>query len=224
MKKKLTEIELAEKVIKWLECQHWDVYQEVQPSGEGPVADLVAIQNNYIWIIEVKQSLSLALLEQASHWLGYAHFVSVAHEKRRKWSKGQNVAAAFMRWKGIGELSIGHRNINMVDELIDAKLHRKVLAYYIRNRLVEEQKTFAKAGNPNGMRWTPYQQTCRNILTLVDEQPGIYLKELIDNLQHHYASNQCARSSLSHWARAGKIKGIRTETDGRYLRFYPSTK
>ena len=159
----MNEIELAEKVIGWLEAQHWDVYQEVQPFDRGSVADIVAIQNNLIWIIEVKCSLSLAVLEQATGWLGFAHFISVAHEQNRKVPKGRDVAKAYMRWKGIGEISVGEYDAH---EIIDAKLHRKI-GNHVKNCLCEEHKTFAKAGNPYGQNWTPYQQTCRAVAALV---------------------------------------------------------
>lgn len=37
----MKETELAKVVIRYLEEMGWDVYQEVQPHAQGPVADIV---------------------------------------------------------------------------------------------------------------------------------------------------------------------------------------
>lgn len=63
MRATVTEQQVAEIVVAWLESLGADVYQEVE-CGTG-VADIVARIGAELWIVEVKTSLSLALLCQA---------------------------------------------------------------------------------------------------------------------------------------------------------------
>ena len=74
--KKLTEVDLAKPVISYLEERGWDVYQEVLIYGK--IADIVATFGKLTWIVEVKTSLSLKLLEQIYAWRGKANFISIA--------------------------------------------------------------------------------------------------------------------------------------------------
>src|SRR3990167_6383616 len=74
--KKLTEVQLAKPIIAYLEERGWDVYQEVFIYGK--VADIVATFGKLTWIVEVKTSLSLKLLEQIYGWRGKFNFLSIA--------------------------------------------------------------------------------------------------------------------------------------------------
>jgi hypothetical protein len=82
--------------------------------------------------------------------------------------------------------------------------------------------TYAPAGNAESLRWTPWRQTCDNLKQAVQKRPGIPFKELVEGLDHHYATVANARASLRHWIAEGKIEGVRLERDGRYLRAYPA--
>lgn len=67
-------------LIRWLQDDGWDVYQEVEtPSG---VADIVAKMSHgkleLVWVIEGKKTMGEAVLHQATHHLRHAHLVSVA--------------------------------------------------------------------------------------------------------------------------------------------------
>src|SRR3990167_11042364 len=73
---KLTEVQLAKPIIAYLEERGWDVYQEVLIYGK--IADIVATFGKLTWIVEVKTSLSLKLLEQIYAWRGRANFLSIA--------------------------------------------------------------------------------------------------------------------------------------------------
>jgi hypothetical protein len=52
-------------------------------------------------------------------------------------------------------------------------------------------------------------------------QPGIGMKELVDNIETHYSSSKTARSVLAKWIQQGVVKGVRAEFEGRALRLYP---
>ena len=214
---------LAELVIKWLESQKWDVYQEVQIETYGKIADIIAVLGNLVWIIECKKSLSLSVMEQAYHWRRYSNFVSVAVQ-RRKGTGGRDFAIKVLRTFNMGLLTVdlGCPLNNKISEIIRPALNRKGLTKRIKEKLLPAHKTFARAGNPDGLRWTPFQQTSISILHEVKKHPGITMTELMDKIHHHYSTESTARSCIAQWAQKGVIKGVGVKRDGRLMRLYPN--
>lgn len=215
------ETEMAKKVIEWLNSQHWEVYQEVKIGSS--IADIVSIQGKLIWIIECKLNFSLDLIGQALEWRRDANFVSIAipKQKRRYISKARRVGYQILRNYGIGLIEIVNLNADINHQKIEPKLNRKPYSKLIKDSLCEKQKYWVPAGTCGGGYWTPFQETCRNVEKIVKTNPGIILKDLIDNLKHHYASDISARASISHWVKKGVINGVEYKKEGRYLRFYP---
>lgn len=216
-----SEVDLAKPVIEYLQNLKWEVYQEVQLYYGSPIADIVAVQHKIIWVVECKKTLSLNLLDQANVWRHYAHYVSVAvpYTRRRR----PQIVEEVLKWKGIGLLEVGPEWGNHeVNENIGPRLNRKGLFNYIFNALDEGHKTFAEAGNPDGKRWSPFQQTVMNLKRVVAKHPGITMKELMDNndMKHHYSSSATARSSILKWIQSGIIKGIKLEREGKAYKLY----
>ncbi len=220
----MKEEKLAEWTISWLEAQNWEIYQEVQIFSYGHVADIIAKQNKLIWVVECKLSLSLAVIEQAMEWKRLAHFVSISTLYPRASRKGRRAAKIFLRDQGIGliefdRIEYPRRVVIKSNVVIKPRLNRKAFTHHIN--LTDRHKTWAKAGNADCDHWTPYQETCRDVSRIVKENPGITLKQIIEKLtKHHYASDQTARSCLLHWAKKGKIAGVRIDKDGKQWRFY----
>ena len=219
-----SEVELAKPLIAWLEDQRWEVYQEVQPQNCGYTADIVAVQNNLVWIIEVKKTFGLTVMEQAHRWGGFGNYISVAVPV----SKNMSAGCYFLKQEGIGVLTIVKPNDynaprDCVFELLSPKLNRRINDAMIKT-LTPEHKVYAEAGNANGKRLTPFKQTCRKVWNVVKLKPGISMKELIDRIDTHYSSTACARSCLAQWIQAGKVGGVRAERNGRLLRLYPTEK
>lgn len=48
------------------------------------------------------------------------------------------------------------------------------------------------------------------------------VKLAIDGLSHHYISDKTAIASLRKWIDTGKVRGVRSEYEGRMVRLYPS--
>lgn len=211
---KISEEAMAASLVSWLTTMHWNVYQEVQISSYGPRADIVAVQGAVSWIIETKTSFKLAVLDQAVKWLGYANYVSVAtpHSNR--------AFSPFLKQSlehcGIGVLTIGID----VRERVAPRLWRS-LKLNIREKCRAEHKTFAPAGNSYGARWTPFQATAKEVVSMVKRNPGISMKDLVDNIQTHYYSAKTARSALTKWLITGVIKGVKVEREGRALKLFP---
>jgi len=221
-----SEVELARPIIPWLQEMQWEVYQEVQCMMYGSVADIVAIQGRIVWAIECKRSFGFTLLEQAVGWTQFAHYVSVAVPRgRRRYHSSSRasydgrVARAAMGLFGIGLLRVSENGD--VDTYQDPGLHRKAQVSYLRDVCHPGMQGWAAAGAATGSHWTPFGQTCRDIANHVREHPGATLTEILADVVTHYRSTSTARSCISKWAWAGKIKGVRVERDGGKLRFYP---
>lgn len=206
-----SEAELAAVVVAWLEALGGDVYQEVECAGG--VADIVALVRAELWIIETKVAWSLALILQAMERRRDAHRVFIA----APYSRTLNDTSQVCRELGIGVLDVrlgsegcdsgegyGKPSVRTVVE--SRRWNTRPVA--LAKKLQPEHKTHARAGT-NGGRWTPFRRTCEQVSALVRRQPGITLKELVDNVEHHYSSDSSARSSISHWIEDGKIEGVR---------------
>lgn len=193
----------------------------------GATADLVARQGRILWVIELKRSLNFDVIAQADFWHGRAHYTSVATPHTRAHPRGRALAMRVLDWKGIGYLPI-HAPHSGCEASVAAgivqrgSLNRRACSEVLHGSLTEEQKTFAQAGNAEGKRWTPFQRTCREVRECVAKEPGIHLKKLVDSINHHYASDASARSSLSTLIRGGQVEGVEARIEGRYLRIYPA--
>ena len=213
----MKEIQLAQEVIYFLKDMKWEIYQEVKVPGG--VIDIVGIRNNISWIIETKCFLSLQLLEQVYKKKQMSNYISIATPRLRN-VKGRFAAEMFLRNNGIGylqtEFMIG------TTEIITPKLFRikRNLMWNVTKYLVEQQKDYANAGNPDCRYWTPFKGTCKNITEYVCKNPGCTIKELIDNINHHYHSSITAKSSINAWINQGVIKNILREKHGKSYKLY----
>lgn len=211
-----TEQQLGEVVVSYLEAIGADVYQEVEV-GSG-VADIVARVRAEIWIVEVKTSLSLALLVQAMERREHAHRVFVAAPHTRTMRETSVICEEI----GIGLLDVslaregvmvpgfrfGEPAVRVVVE--GRRWNSRPVA--LAKRLVPEHKTHAKAGAVGaGGRWTPFRDTCERLARVVTDEPGITLKDAITKISHHYRTGASARSSIAHWLQRGKVPGVRME-------------
>lgn len=218
----VTEQQVAEVVVAYLEAMGADVYQEVTIAGG--VADIVAKVRAEVWIVEVKTSLSLALLTQAMERRRLAHRVYIA----APYTRHVREVAEMCSELGIGLLEVrtgdfgGHWEYEQprVTERVEGRRWNS-RPLKLSARLDPEHKTHAKAGAPGAAgRWTPFRRTCERLAGIVHMNAGCTLKEAIDKLEHHYSSDRGARTSLAHWIASGKVPGVRIER-GDALRLFP---
>jgi len=210
----MKETDLAKPVVLYLKEQGWDVYQEVLIYGK--VADIVATFGKLTWIIEVKTSMSLKLLEQIYCWRGRANFLSIAIPARSYF--GDFTKDLLIKNK-IGVLSVRYEEVY---ENIHPQLNRKVIN--IQKFLKPEQKTWAEAGSQHGY-FTPFQNTKRNIEYRIKNYPnGILFKDFLKLTEHHYSKEATARSCLRQWIESGIIKGAKIVEQDNRLFIYPIDK
>jgi len=211
----IPETELASHIVRWLRAEQYEVYQEVGTGRTMPVADIVAVNGYLHWIVACKTNLGLAVLGQALHWVHrYGHFVSIAtigpvaaRSGRCDWPG--EAASTILHDYGIGLLQLvwdAYNEAWSVKEKRPPALHRHNLS--IGKYLVEAQKTWAPAGNANGDRWTPFQQTCENLRRYVASHCGCTLKDAIEGVDHHYRTDSSARANLNQWLSRGVVKGV----------------
>jgi hypothetical protein len=213
----MKETDLAKKVVEWLHDWHWTVYQEVQVF-RSIRADIVAVIEPRIWVIEVKVHHGINVLEQAHRWLPWSHCVSIAVPYTRGYRRG-GLLDKVHRMTGIGLIRVGSHP----DEIIPPHINRKANAVRIKNGLHEEHKHFAEAGSNCGGYFTAFAGTKKRFVKLINERPGLTIKEIVDNLgRTHYASGSIARTALSQWVRKGYIPEVERKREGKFIKYYPA--
>ena len=215
---------VAEVVVEYLEAAGADIYQEV--TVRGGVADIVARVLAETWIVEVKTSLSLALVAQAMERRRLAHRVYIAAPHTR--TSGD--VAMLCRELGIGFLEVTTPSEYdtwvkpRVTELAESKRWNR-RPVELTASLKPEYKTHAKAGAIGaGGRWTPFRNTCEQVTRLVRENPGATIKEIVDGIEHHYSSDRVARSSLARWTQEGRVDGVLAKNEDGRIRLYPAVQ
>ena len=204
----------------WLRDLRWTVYQEVQVHTHGRVADIVATQGPILWVIETKLSLSLDVVEQALKWAGNAHYVSVAVPRgthRVQSLFDHELIYDVLNWKGVGLILVGEDG---AAEFIHPQLRRRINAHPIRDALRDKQQTYAPAGNADGKRWSPFDQTCEQVVAIVGDRPGIETSELLSQLSYHWKTST-AESNLFELGKRGEIHGVEMRYGNRKWRWYP---
>jgi len=247
----IKETDVAAATVAWLADMGWEVYQEVSLGNGGRTVDLVARSGAILWAIECKVSLGLAVLEQAHDLLPYAHLVSVAVRDRHGegWCFARDAMAAqgiglftvaqrFAAGEGGGYVWEASREFpprirrtvgrivrwgarNTYRKLLP-KDQRKTSEYpYLRDLLVDEQRTYAAAGNAHSSHWSPWRRTCDQVRNHVERNPGCSPGDCLAAVQHHYNADSTARTNMILWVRKGKVPGVVERHDGRLLQWWP---
>lgn len=208
-----SEADIARAVVTELQRQGYETYEEVSTGYASKRADIVATRGTIIAVVEVKAALSMRLLDQLTTWLGGAHYIIGAV------GRGHVGVAIerYLRHEGIG---LWHVRAGEIFEQTAPRLHRQASVSSLRKMLLPEHQSaeYAKAGTQGGY-FTPFRGTCKALLAVVNEQPGIELRLALKEIDHHYASAKSAMSSIPALIRMGVIVGIRVE--GVSLRLFP---
>lgn len=215
-----SEQELAAIVVARLNAEGWEVFQEVQVFGA--VADIIARKDNKLWVIETKTTLNLDVLGQAYNWRDSADKVSIAVPASRR-SRGRDFAYNVCRQFKIGIITVAPQATwdNKPYWYIQADYETEKINPQLRTKLEssisELHKTWSKAGSPSGGHLTPFKLTEMNVQEYVKGHPGCTFKELIDNIQTHYAN---PRGSVASAIRCGWIKNVTTKREGKHYKLY----
>ena len=211
---------IAKAVIASIEPDGWEVWQEVVlPNGKR--ADIVAKNGSVVWIIETKVCLSLDLVEQALNRKWYAHLTSIAYPLgKKRFPHIENIIQS----QGVGIYQLNYvQRTNMYENLHfpnhKPKFNRKAIVGWTKI-LNDSNKALVEAGTNQGGYWTPFRQTCLEAVKFVETNPGCCMKDLIEAIKHHYASNSTARTVFAKRITEGVVPGLRVVREGRFLRVY----
>lgn len=108
-----------------------------------------------------------------------------------------------------------------IRELEPPNLHRIKQSLIDRYVNVTERHKNAVPGNADADYWTPWRETCHRVEEFVRENPDCTTDELVEGIDHHYANNSSAKSSIVQWIRRGKIHVGIEKRGGRLHFFYP---
>lgn len=212
----LTEKEVGSAMVDYLSADGWDCYPEAQFRWGGRRADIAAVRFGKLLIVECKSRLTLTLLDQAAYWTMRAHFVAIATPRAR--SGTHAIVADFLRRNGIGQFVAERRG--PAYESRPPRLHRS--SHSQARELIEGLHPDMKRYRPGATAAegfsTPWRRTMRQARQIITAQPGIGLKPLVDELNHHYASDQSAKSALRKWLEADQTIDVRRA--GRRLAYF----
>jgi len=189
---RMSETDLGELLIPWLEHKGWDVYQEVQFRYGGQRADLACLKDDELWIIELKVSLGLKVIEQAERWK--VHYRSVGVKSSRRRSRfPQRVCKAFeVGLIEIDEVQVKEKLSPIPQDVTD----RYVTDNYI-SELDELHKTLVQAGSKHGGYLTRYRRSMIAIREWLKDHPGSTLQEIYEGVGVlHYAHEKSFKQSV----------------------------
>jgi hypothetical protein len=214
----MKESDLYLPVKEWLEKQGFEVFPEVQIERGSNIIDVVGINKNFVYAIELKASFGLKVIEQAVKNRFYSNRSYVAVPFQNGGIKDENPNAEYYsgRYKriersdhkfarrvcemhGIGVLSLRITATGMITELeesIPAKFIRKecfnrkeIIAICDEQRRKFQTEKNITAGVKGGGHLTDYKRTILNVTAYLQKVGKATPKEIIENIEHHYRGN-----------------------------------
>ncbi len=219
--KKLSETDLARYIVEYLEQEGWDCYPEAQMKYGGGRADIACTKQGILWIVEVKTSLSIRLLDQANDWLRTkgVNRVSIAFPTRGV----PGVVTDLCDLKGIGILTVPKSNYNLTRRIMEQKAPTALPTsdWKVKGMIESlhpDMKNY-KPGTCNGYS-TPYNRTMKAVDEYLIVHPDSTLKEIVTSVQHHYASNRTAQVCILKGALRGGKERVRAKKEGNKWLLY----
>ncbi|WP_238557983.1 hypothetical protein [Paenibacillus shenyangensis] len=194
------------------------MYPEIELSSGGPRADIVAIQNEQLLIVEMKTSFGLAVMDQAYHWAagGYAHQTYIAIPRRSHWEV-PIIAQRALCSSGIGVLQVElqdnpYRSVEayrMFEEnRVRTHMNAEILgeaqqAQHIINILTPHHLNGPDAGGKAGGHISAHRLTMIRAQEYM-EAAGDWVtpKQIVENIETHYFAQDKAASlkqALLQW-------------------------
>lgn len=205
-------------MVSWLTEWKWDVWQEVSPNRSDDRADIVAVRDRRVMVVEAKKSLTFDVIYQADRWSAHYRAVVVPYARP---SEGRALAGRVCEWLGLGlyEAYIWDHDVK---ETIPPRLHRQYHASSTRmiEALADFPRSYVAAGSPTGGHWSKYRGTMDRVWAYVKANPGCTVRDVVKDVKHHYASPQSAVSAIPKWLTTIEKDRFRVEVDGRTLRLY----
>lgn len=223
----MKEHELGEQMLVWLQEEYpdWDIYQEISLGNARKRADIVLVKSDLVWVIELKTSLSLSVIQQAYEWQVDYRGVAVPKVMSKSARKSRRWWGSYMaRQMEIDLFEIGETYVDKFSRIMPSIKHKPSYTWQ-KDKLLNVINTgltegFAEAGT-KGTYWTPYKQSMIEIREYLRENPGRSVYEIVEDLgKLHYSSERSARSTLLQRLQGIESGWCRVDRDARPYRFY----
>lgn len=206
----MKETEIAKHFIKYL--SDYDLYFEIPYTH----TDIVAKDGNILMAFEVKNSLNFKVIEQSARWRWNFHYSYICVP----YSKNMNFAIEICKMFGIGILTANIKGGMLwgdIWEELKPKFNRSAFTKHI---ILPEycKRSIPGASGNEGTTITIFKITIENIVKYIQRHPEPTVKEVFDNIDHHYSSFSAARNSMYTWIRKGIIKEFYIDKGKFYLR------
>ena len=209
----MKESELAQYIIEHLENQGYTCYNEVSMKGRGGNvrADCYFVkydeQENIVDTIavETKLSLNLTVMRQADTWKTrkYANKVYVCVPTvGRKGLKSRRFAIKTCKALGIGVFQLD-KSCTIKESVCSEHTDTKNIQY---PPLYEQQKNSVD-GNDNSEFYTSFKHTVNQIHKFMEDKDKYIWTDLIKKIDHHYKTDNSAKSSLKKMINRNIVKG-----------------
>lgn len=187
----MKESDLYDPIKNWLEERGFTVYPEVECRFGGGRADIVVTSGPVVGVVEMKQSLTLDLIDQALRWRGYANYIWIAIPYKPKNYK--RFVEMVLRDYGIGLLVVSEYGSVWSDRR--ATFMRRTVPY-LKDALTEHHLASGlKGGHSGGGYITTYRITMNKVQDYLKREGGWRsIKDILDHCETHYAS---PRASLA---------------------------
>lgn len=196
----MTEVEIAKCCVDWMKADGWEVYQEACVPWR---ADIVAVKDGIVRVIEAKTRLSFELAAQGMRWKGTANEVYLlTPAPKRAWDIRLIMQKLELGWIEIYETESFNHQTHKIEKntkvraIVKSPVDKEAKSQEIIDQLDERMKDYAPAGS-SGSYWTPFKRTRELFIEFVRSRPeGVTSKEVAEAIKHHYATPASARSNL----------------------------
>lgn len=197
-------------VSAYLRSMEWTVYAEVQvPAAGKRRADIVAVRDGEVWVVECKTRLTWSAIAQAEAWEGWAHYRSVATAHGPTPRMGGTPERALFAlgitwyWLSDGEVHGGGYHVPQVAPraglLLDA---------------LRPEHAASRPGNADGAFWTPGDEDRAQLARVVRSDPDCDLVAALRVVLQR-TPKAAERAAWTRAVRSGVVPGLKARREGR---------
>ncbi|MEJ8547091.1 hypothetical protein [Brevibacillus borstelensis] len=209
----MRESDLYDPIKQWMEERGFAVFPEVECRQAGGRADIVVTSGPIVGVVEMKQSLTLDLIDQALRWRGFANYIWIAIPYRKNGYK--QFVNMVLRDYGIGVLFVSKHGTVWAEW--NARFMRRAVPH-LQKSLTEHHLTSGiKGGHSGGGYITPYRITINKVKHFLRRTGGWHsIREILDHCETHYAS---PRASLAKALQEYEAQWCEKKKEGGKLHF-----
>jgi len=213
-----SETELATEIIKYLKSKNWTIYPELNNIDIIATKEDLNSKNNLKIIgIECKKHFNLNVLSQADGRRNYVDNIYIAVSNGRKNNEMFGLKIAKMLNIGV---FFANKNSYFEDQRVKEYFcpTLETRKYDLIDKLLHPKaENYAEAGQVGGKQWTTFRKTVNELVEYVKLNEGKDLKEILNNIKHHYKTSSSAKNSIKKMIEDKIIKELKIIDGKIYL-------